>query len=272
MDEFRTLGATRQSIGLLLRNPGAFLKMSLAWVLIDIAILLGYCVYAWHANGGAFDVARSLHALDQTENLRLQILLTVIPNMLASLSVAILWTRFAVAGQRPPLWLQVPAGSARYFSRSLILIFGAIIAMIPGVVLARLLVVDSLTMPEAWRNAAMGALIGVDVLVVLYAVGRFWLVFPAIAMGEPLGFGQSFRLTRRAWFPLLAASVLCELAFAVPSIAIAAAQDYLPASGAIADAGALAIEFLSSLLALAADAAVADVAALAYRVLMPSQS
>ena len=271
MGEFHTVGAIRQSIGLLLRNPIAFLKASLVWSLIDLAILLAYCVYAWRVHGGAFDIAGSFRFLAEPENFRLQSLLTVIPNTLSALAVAILWTRFVVDGRRPPLWLQVPAGSARYFSRSLIVGFGAILAMVPGIVVARLALENDLTasVPQIWKNIGMGTIVVADILVVLYLAIRVWLIFPAIAMGEPLGFRQSFRLTGRAWLPLLVASLVCELAFALPAILVEMALDYLPLSGPLADAGVLAVQLVGDLLTLAGDAAVAGVAALAYRALVP---
>ncbi|MEJ0041306.1 MAG: hypothetical protein WDM81_03450 [Rhizomicrobium sp.] len=180
MDEFRTLDAIRESIRSIGGNLGVFLKMSLVWTLINLVILLGYCLYAWKAWGGALDIAGALRVLDRSENFRLQLYLTAIPDTLGSLSVTILWTRFVIAGARPPLWLQVPAGSARYFGRSLIFVFGALIALIPGFFAARFLPASELgiAVPPAWQNAAPAGIVVLNVLLVCFVAARLWLVFP----------------------------------------------------------------------------------------------
>ncbi len=76
-------------------------------------------------------------------------------------------------------------------------------------------------------------------------------------MGEPLGYVQSFKLTRGIWFPLLAASIVCEMVFAVPAFLVELARDYLPSYGPAADAAALADRFLEQLLSFGSAAAVA---------------
>jgi hypothetical protein len=260
--EFRGFSAALAAIAQVFRYPGVFLRIALLWSLVHVIILLAYCAYI--AATGHESLALALQFLDTLPGLQAQSVLTAIPNTLSTLAVTILWTRFVISGTRPSRWIQVPKGSARYMSRSILIGFGAVLGLVPGLIAAR---VFSGFIPERFASVGAITLIGLDALVVLYVCLRLWLVFPAIAMGDAsITFARSFTLTKEIAFGLLLGSAIPFLGSFVVSFVIELGKNAIPSASPFIVPIALGVMFLSEILVLAANAAVAGIAARAYEI------
>jgi len=251
-----------------LRHPVAFARVAFFWSLVHAAIFVGHAVYRSLVTATPLDIATDIVFLHRPDQYRLESVLTTIPDVLASLSVAIWWTRFFLNGALPKWWISVPNGSARYFSRELIIGFGAIAAIVPGAFLAGTVAGHFATDSQK----ALGfAVIGVNAIIVAYGMARLWLIFPAIALGDSLSFSDSFRLTRRAAGGLWLATVIVYLTFLVPAFATDLLSDYAPMldqrffTGWPSDVVAIGLTTISFLFVLAVAAAGAAVTALLYR-------
>ena len=268
MGRFHGISAARVSILSVLRHPVAFARVAFFWSLVHAAILVGHAVYHSLATSTPLDIATDILFLHQPDQYRLAAALTTIPDALASLSVSIWWTRFLLNGALPRWWISVPNGSARYFSRELIIGFGAIVGIVPGFFLAGIVSGHFATDSQNFLGFAV---IGLNAVVVAYGMARLWLVFPAIALGNSLSFSESFRLTRRAAGGLWLATITVYLAFLVPAVAIDLLSDYAPMLdhrlfiGWPSDVVAIGLTTISFLFVLAVAAAGAAVTALLYR-------
>ena len=260
MIKFRGISAGLTAIGEILQNAGVFLKITLIWALILTGIVVAQVFYLVSINGGT--LSEGIKALNSLANLRAQIALNAIPSLLASLATAILWTRFVVTGARPDGWLKIPRGSARYFGRSLIIEFGAILGLVPGLIAARIV---SEYVPPAYVPFVGPTVIGVDVLVVLYICIRLWLIFPAIAVGDQsISFTRSFSLMRGKVFQFILAMAIVCLTLGIAIILISIIVIVIPTSIPLF----IATQILSSLVVLAGTAASAGVIARAYKILV----
>jgi hypothetical protein len=260
MVKFRGVSAALTAIAQVFQNPGVFLKITFCWTLVFVTVALAQLVYLTSTTAGNF--AESIKALGSISNLRNGIALDYAPSVLSSLATTILWTRFVVSGERPDGWIKIPKGSARYFGRSLILGFGAILGVIPGLVAARV----AAEHVQARFTPFIGPLvIGLDVLVVIYVCMRLWLVFPAIAIGDStIDFAESFRLMKGSVFQLFLGIVITTFALVVAIILCAILTIVVPQTVPFF----LMTQFLSSLTVLASTAVSAGLTAKAYKVLV----
>jgi hypothetical protein len=269
MNEFTGFGAIRTAVAQIVGNLGVFLRIALGWTFLVAAFLVGYCVVKWGMGLGPLDIAGGLNSLGEPENFRLQNGLTLIPNTLASLSVAIQWTRFVVRGERPTGWLTVPIGSGRYLGRSIGVALGCVLTLVPGLFVASMV---ASKVPSPLAVVAPVTVIAVNGIISIYLAVRLWLVFPAIALGnKAVGFAKSFRLTRPFAGRLLGTTIAVYAIFLLGGVLVEVIYELAALRGVAADILAVADEILTDLFVFAATAAAAGVCALAYRSAVAAQ-
>jgi len=274
MERFHGGAAAKAAILSIVRQPRAFLKITILWSLVYDSVLVAHAAYSSLTTSTPFDVASDIFLLRQPDQFQLANALTAIPNVLASLSTSIWWTRFLLTGDLPRRWISVPAGSARYFGRAMILGFGAILSFAPGLLLAR---IAWSYLPNDFGKLIAFAVVLLDAGLIAFFLVRFWLVFPAIALGRQLSLAESFRLTRGAAIGLWIAVILVYVALLLPAIAIDWSLDVILRLdfpilyGWRADVIAIGLTTITSLLTLALAAASAAVTALLYRTRVPEQ-
>jgi hypothetical protein len=192
-----------------------------------------------------------------------------IASTFGQLATAVGWSRYILLKETPQLSFSMPKGSARYFARSLILLFAAIALAIPGFIVGA--IVGSLAPSDAGKVAA-AIVMGIGALIAVYICIRAWLVFPAVSIGSDMDFRQSFRLTKGFTAPIVVGSIIAYGPFillaVVPIGAISLAFGDL--DGSLYIAAVLVSEFLSTFLIYGAVAASAGVLARIYAHIVPS--
>lgn len=264
MVRFWGLGAAMSGASMLVRNSGKFLKVALFWALVRTAALMAYCGYVWFRDWPLpFDIGGTLYILRQPDQFVVQYAVTMLPDIFGSLAVPIWWTRFVLSGALPKRWIDLPRGSARYFSREFLIAMVGVVAAIPGLLLAG---IASRVLEQPLANQVAVAVVVLDAIVLLYGCARFWLIFPAIAIGnDHIRFRQSLRLTKKAGVGLLLGFGVAYLVTVLPAAMIERIQDLLPLYGRVADAIAIAASILVALLTLAGTAIGAAVTAALYK-------
>jgi hypothetical protein len=203
--------------------------------------------------------------MQEGDLLRTYLIVSGIASLFGELAIAIAWSRLVLLGEPPRATFSMPAGSARYFSRSLILWFGCVVLAIPGVIAAG--IVGRLGSGTA-SSVLAGTLIVVGVLAAAYICVRVWLVFPAIAIGDDdMNFYRSFALAKGLVRPIVVGTLISYLSFTVVFLAVVGGIDILAdlyLSGPAYVCAALLSEFISSFFIYAAIAASATVMARIY--------
>lgn len=265
MDGFSGSRAIGLALTAVAGNLGVFCQIALGWTLLLAAVAIGCRGLPWLPGGAA-----SIVPFSTPIDARWELAVTALSSTLASLSISIQWTRFILRGTRPRRWLSLPVGSARYFSRSLILAFGGILGLVPGFLVAAAV---NRSLPEGFEDGAKIASIAVilaNTALVLYVCARLWLVFPAIALGDArIDFGKSFRLTKPLAGGLLGATAVVFALFSGAVLLLSYLNGQLQLAGPFSDAAAIGWEVLNNLILLVETAAMAGIAALAYRSVVP---
>lgn len=145
----------------------------------------------------------------------LLLLLNVVVAILASVSIAVAWHRFAMLGERPAaLFVRFGGLEARFLWKMVQLLLIGLAAVIPVVVIFSLL---GGAFPLA---VAMSALFAVLLFLVMPHLMRLNLVLPATALERPLGFMEAHRLGSGLGWRMLWAVIVLSLPFSLAGLAI----------------------------------------------------
>jgi hypothetical protein len=263
-DEFRAFGAATDALRFAARNFGRFSLLVGAWSLAAFAITVGMALLVQPAGAGA-PIGTQVDALDNVPGARLILL---IPSLLATVAIGVIWTRFAILEDEPVNPLRVSGEMGLYLVKNLQLGLVAGAAAIPVAILV--LVVAGLARmigPQASVVALIAAIVilGLPALLVVY--GRLTLVLPAAALDHQMSLRESFDLTKGhtiglagGWLFLYLPSILGILAIALLIVVVG------PVLGTTES---LVREVFSNLVTLAATGLIAGFLANAYRALMP---
>jgi len=262
-----TLGA--HSVSHVLKHLRLFANIAGVWSIVVTAAVAATCFVLAISEGS--DVSAIMMRMQDGDLLRPYLLASGIASTFGQLAIAVGWFRYVLLGERPELSFSMPKGSARYFSRSLILLFGAVVLAIPGFIVGA--IVGRFVPGDAGKIAA-AIVMGVGALIAVYICIRAWLVFPAVAIGSTdMNFQRSFRLTKGSVAPILIGTVIAYGLFLlmaiIPMGAIDLTSDYLDGSTYVA--ATLASEFVVTFLIYAAVAASAGVLARIYQDIVPAQ-
>ena len=260
-----TLGA--QSVSHVFKHLSLFSNIAAVWSLVVTGVVGATCVLIAVSEGSA--LSSVMMRMENGDLLRHYLVVTSITSIFGQLATAVGWSRFVLLKEKPVLSLSMPMGSARYFSRSIILLFGAFVLAIPGFIVGA--VVGAFVPSDAGKVAA-AIVMGLGALTAVYICIRAWLVFPAVSIGSTdMSFRRSFGLTKGLVVPIVIGSVIAYgvfmLAAMVPTGAIDLAGDYLDGPSYLA--AALVLEFASTFLIYGSVAASAGVLARIYAHIAP---
>ena len=241
--------------------------IGLLWSAIATAAVIGMCIYlAWY-EGHAIDIAAYLNRMYDGDLTRQYLVASSAGTLFGQLATAIAWTRLVLLDEQPQAWLRLPLGSARYFARSIILLFLCVLGAVPGILAGG---VAGTVIPGTPGRFAGGAVMGIGVLASMYLCMRMWLIFPAIAIeDEAMTMSRSLKITAAAPLAIVIAPLLAYL----PFLLIGSAIEILPAlvsGGTLGTAVAIAAEFCSTFAILAAVAASSGAMAILYDRLVPN--
>ncbi len=264
MSEFKGPSAAIDAIRFALANGPQFLRLIGAWAAILFAATLAYCLVVRPA-GPEASIAQQIAMFNDASSSRF---VQLIPNLLGTLAVGVLWTKFVLTGRPPGNPFLFSGEMATYFVRSLQAGLSALLSLVPSVVLAVVLYdrigggTNGLIL--AW---GIGGILAVATFCVVY--GRLCLALPSAAMDEAMTLRGSFEVTAGYTVAMalgLAVSYLVPFAVAIPLVV---AVSVLPEGGALADATAILGEAASDLFSFALVALVAGFQANAFRALAP---
>jgi len=260
------LGA--QSVSHVFRHLRLFSNIASVWsLMVTLAVGLTGAVIATSEGS---DLSAVMMRMEDGDLLRQYLIVTGITSTFGQLATAVGWSRFILLKERPQLTFSMPSGSARYFSRSIILLFGAFVLAIPGFIAGAII---GASVPSDAGKIAAAVVMGIGALIAVYLCIRAWLLFPAVAIGDSdMGLRRSFAMTRGLIAPILIGTVIPYGAFMlvafVPMGALDLAADYL--DGSLYVVATLVSEFLSSFLIYGAVAASAGVLARIYEEVVPA--
>jgi hypothetical protein len=261
-----TLGA--QSVSHVFKHLGLFSNIAAVWSIVVTLAVGATCVLIAVSEGS--NLSTVMIRMEGGDLLRHYLVVTSIASIFGQLATAVGWSRFILLKERPLLGLNMPLGSARYFSRSIILLFGAFVLAIPGFIVGA--VIGAFVPSDAGKIAA-AIVMGLGALIAVYICIRAWLVFPAVSIGSTdMTFRRSFALTKGLIAPIVIGTVIAYglfmLVAMVPTGAIDLVAAYL--DGSLYLAATLVLEFVSTFLNYGAVAASAGVMARIYEEAVPS--
>lgn len=244
-----------------------FAKVALVWSAVVTVAVAAMCVLV--AMREASPLATVMVRMQEGDLMRPYFIVSGIASTFGQLAIAIRWFRLLLLRETPHFTLSMPAGSARYFSRSLILFFGVMVLAIPGFIFGG--IVGRFVPGDVGRIGGVVIMIAGG-LVAAYACIRAWLVFPAIAIGDEMDFRRSVALTAGSIRAIVVGTVIAFLPFVILMILIVGGimvvqEMYL--DGIFYVVGALLMEFASMFLMLGGIAASAGVLASIYREVVP---
>lgn len=256
------------SVSHVFQNLKLLATIALVWSAIVAVAVGAMCVLVAISEQSA--LAQVMVRMQEGDLLPAYLIASVIPSTMGQLAIAVRWSRLILLSESPSFTLNMPPGSARYFARSVILLFMLAAMAIPGFIVGA--VVGRFVPGDPGRIAGVIAMIAGG-LISTYVYVRMWLVFPAIAIGDgEVDFRRSFELSKGFTGPMLVGTVIAYVPLALLPIVIAGAgaevaQLYL--GGALYVAASLLSEFASAFLLLTAVAAAAGVLAKIYREVAP---
>lgn len=274
MAKFNGVSAAWETIRNLRSNSGLFFRIALPWIVIHLIFAAGGFLYLWATTPGLTDLDGALAYYRYGDNLQLQTLATVIPDLVGSLAVSIYWIRHQLLGSMPPegKWFAIPVEGGRFFARQLLLGLIFIAGLIPGLVLMGLI---GDLFPPASKYIAF-AILGLTALTMVFVCVRLLLIFPAIALGNSdITMRRSYLLSGGLWpgmtVALIAATVATLVAMLLLLLPI---EFYLPTSpGAYITAVLMVFEeTVISAAMLALDAICWGIVAMAYRMAIADQA
>src|SRR6185436_6035763 len=144
-------------------------------------------------------------------------------SVFGQLAVAIGWSRLLLLRETPHLTWRMPQGSARYFSRSLVLLFALVVLSLPGVIVGA---IACGLIPGHTGKIIAAITMGVGIVAAAYICLRAWLVFPAVAIGDStINFRRSFALTKGATLAIVLGTALAYIPFLLVFAVIAVAAE-----------------------------------------------
>lgn len=253
---------------MLARHPLVFLKLAGLWSALQTAIPVAYCVAGDIGAGRPIDIGAGMAALGTFDNLRTYMLLTCLPAILGWLAISVGWMRFVLLWEEPRSWLPLPDGSARYFSRSLLLDLMFVVALIPVAVAARYAFT---ALHEPWGLYAAVAVSSAGALIAFCVYVRAWLVFPAIAARATMRFSESVRLTRGSTGYMILGALLAFAATVLLALSafLAEAGEALGVPAGISE---VAGDLIGSVMTSVGTALIAGFMAVAYRALVQDRT
>lgn len=252
------------SIAYVFQNPRLLAKLGLVWsILVAIAVAV-MCVFVGFSEHQ--DFATVMARMQDGDLERQYFSLTSFTSIFGQLAVAIGWSRLVLLGESPRLTLRMPNGSARYFSRSLILLLALLPLALPGLIVGA---IAGSFIPGDVGKIIAGAIMILAGLAAAYLCLRAWLIFPAVAIGDDtMSFRRSFALTRGAAPAIMIGTLVAYIPFLLIAMAIELAaqvfEDGVPYVSAM-----IIAEFLETLVLFGAVAAAAGVMAQIYRAVLP---
>ncbi len=186
---------------LLLAHPRAWLTALVVPLLIEIAATAGFlALYGEALNRVPIDPSAIAGPVFYARFAGLILCL-----MIAYVFFAVSWHRFALLGpgERPRLLPAVLGRHMRFGWMSFLVLLLVLLAMLVPLVALILAQVESL----------IAILLAVTLTVALFV--RWQLIFPAIALDRPIGFGQAWRLSRGHGLTLFWGFVLASLPWAL---------------------------------------------------------
>jgi hypothetical protein len=261
-----TLGA--QSVSHVFKHFGFFSNIAVLWSAVVTLGVAAACLVIASSEGSSYSSV--MMRMEDGDLLRQYLIVTGITSTFGQLAIAVGWTRFILLKEPPHLTLSMPSGSARYFSRSIILLFGAFVLAIPGFIVGAIV---GASMPNDAGKIAAAIVMGIGALLAVYICIRAWLVFPAVAVGNPdMSFRRSFEMTKGLVPPIVIGTAIAYgifmLAAIVPTGALDLVADDL--DGSLYIAATLLSEFLSTFLIYGAVASSAAVLARIYEDIVPA--
>ena len=257
------------SISHVLHNLKLVGKLAVIWSVLAMTVVGTMCLVVALNEGSS--LTEVMVRMQEGDLLRVYLLVSSIPTTLGQLAVAIRWSRLVLLGETPHFTLAMPRGSARYFVRSVVLLFAVVLLAVPGFIAGAIL--GQLVPGDLGRVAGVVAMVAGG-LISAYVCIRMWLVFPAIAVGDDaIDFRHSFELskgfTRAMFFGTLIAYVPFVLVLAFPAGLVTLATE-LNLAGEAYIALTLLSEFAMTFLLCGAVAASAGVLARIYRDAVPN--
>ena len=253
-------------VALVLRRLDLVAYLAFGWVLIATGAVIVAAVFVTLSDHIPLHTA--LNRLQNGDLMRTYFTVANIPMTLASLAIAIGWMRLVMLNETPApaLGLRMPSGSARYFVKNIQLALGFLLFALPGVLLAA---GTALLIGGDPGNIVAAVIAAISLGIAAWACLRFWLVFPAIAVGnDGMTFLRSYGLMRGKVAPLLVGTLVCWL----PLLLVAAAFQLVLAAiygEEVSAIGAIAYEFVSNFAILITTAASAGVMADIYAEAVP---
>jgi hypothetical protein len=259
-----TLGA--QSVSHVFKHFGLFANIAALWsAVVTLAVGTASVVIA-SSEGSA--LSSVMMRMEDGDLLRQYFIVTGIASTFGQLATAVGWSRYILLKETPQLSFSMPMGSARYFARSLILLFGAVALAIPGFIVGG--IVGGLVPSDAGRVAA-AIVMGIGALIAVYICVRAWLVFPAVSIGRDMDFRQSFRLTKGFTASIVIGTIIAYgLFILLAAVPTAISLVFGELDGSLYIAAVLVSEFLSTFLIFGGVAASAGVLARIYAHVLPS--